>query len=126
MEDCGAARERLADRFGQREILRAGEYPAPRRRVLVDQALDVGWEIRASLDLVDNGSVGKLGEKSSRIGQGQRTDVQGLKVGVGVIWENRPAERTLSTLPRTGDRNGRKYRRSRLDTLCQVAFDHNV
>jgi hypothetical protein len=75
MEKCGAPGEGLAHRFQQREVLGARQNPSARRRILIDQNLEIGWQFWATLHFVNDGVARKLAEETARILVSEPTDV---------------------------------------------------
>ena len=91
--------------------LRSDEYPAPRRRIVVDDALKMGDQPGDTMHLVDDRTVWKLRQVGHRVVGRESPFVQGFKGSVGVSGKQGPAQPGLTALPGTGehddDRTGR-------------------
>ncbi len=77
--DCRPSRQRLTDRLQQGEVLRAGQNPTTGLRIGVDDALQVGKKLRDALYFVDDGPVGELSQKTSRVLRRKSADVRRLE-----------------------------------------------
>ena len=108
----------------QRQVLRAAQDPAAGRRVGIDDALEIGQQIRCALHLVENGAARKLREERSRVVQCKGPFVRVLQRHVTVIREYHPAQRGFPALPRPGQRDARRPRGCLLQHCRQVASDH--
>ena len=120
-----AAGKGLANRFEQRQILRAGENPAPRRRILVDDALQIGEQIRHPLHFVNDGAAGKLAKEGAGVFLGEGPYIQGLQRQVAMFREQGAAQGGFATLPRPGKGDSRKVLSRLPDSGGNVALnDH--
>lgn len=86
--------------------------------------LQVGEQVRYALDLVENRALVVAREEAARIGLGELADIGRFEIGVGEVGECCPAERRLSGLPWTGDRDEWVLGEERLQARGDLAFDH--
>ena len=119
----GPAREGLADGREQGKVLRTRQDPATGRRVVVDDALQVGGQVRRAVYLVDDGAVGEFGKEGVWVLLGEPAHVQGFEGEVAMAREQGAAEGGLAALPRSGEGDGREALRGLPDSWSQVAFD---
>ena len=122
----GSPRQGLSDRFEQREVLGPAQYPASRGRIRIDDALQVRQQVRHALHLVEDGAARELRQERPRIILREGPVVRRLERAIGMIGKHRLAQRGLSTLPRTGERDGRSPRGGSLQFRRQVAMDHEA
>ena len=122
--DCRPSGERLADRLQPGEVLRAGQNPTTGLRVGVDDALQVGKEVRDALHFVDDGPVGELSQKTSRVLRRKSADVRCLQGRVGMIRKQGSTESSLAALAWSGKRDGGELPSRPHQLRREVSLDH--
>ena len=120
----GASCQRLAVRFEEREVLRPAQNPASRRRVRVDDALQVRQQVGCALHLVEDGAARELRQETPRVLRRKGPFVRRLERPIRMTGKHHPAQRGLPALPRTGERNGRRPSSRSCQFRPQVAMDH--
>ena len=90
----------------------------------VGEDLEIGQERGDMLDLIDNGALAKLREKSPGIGFGKFPLVRRFQVGVFQIGKGRAAQGSLARLPWPGHGHERVLLEERRQTACDFALDH--
>ena len=124
LEQRGPARERLAYALKQGEVLGPGEDEAAGGRIVVDNALQVGEEVRRALDLVEYRPLAEAGEEAERVIGGELPLRRRLERDVGTVRERHPGEGRLARLPRARHRDDRIPTRGAFQKALERALDH--
>ena len=103
LDDGRSPGERLADGLADLKLLAARQNEQAVFSLFIHENLDVGDEFRGSLDLIEDGPIGKLAEKSSGIGPCEFPDLKAFQVGVRFPGEDLPAQGGFTRLSRAGD-----------------------
>lgn len=97
--------------MGEPEMLGAGQDDPARSGASIDLFLQIRRQLRDVLNLVEDGTVGVLGKKSTRTVTREIARIQCLQRHIGPIRKGRTTQRRLAGLARTGDDNNRAVAR---------------
>jgi len=126
VEEGGAAGEGLGNCAAELQLVGAGEDEAAVAVFGVDDALDVAEEVGDSLDFVEDGRAGKLGEEGFGIGGGEVAGLGNFEVGVGGFVANGLGESGFSCLARTEEGDDRVFGEECLEFCRDLAGDHGA
>lgn len=101
-----AARETLGNVFLKQEMVGAREYEAAHARVLVQDPLQIGEQLRHALRFIQHGTFGKLGQEASWIAHGPSARIRIFQTRVRLFRKNRPNQCGFTGLTRPDHGNG--------------------